>query len=191
MRALDRILQRWRMSVARPYIATRGSVLDVGCADGALFRHFSAQISHGIGIDPDLPQTVAENGYRLIPGQFPESVPEATVFDAITMLAVLEHIPAAEQKRWASALPALLKPGGHLIITVPSRIVDSILAVLKSVRLIDGMSLEQHYGFDPDLVPSIFSSGDLHFVTRRRFQLGCNNLFVFKKCKDQEFATRP
>jgi len=64
---------------------------------------------------------------------------------------------------------------------VPSPIVDRILAILKGLRLIDGMSLEQHYGFEPKSVPSLFATAQLELAKAERFQWGCNNLFVFRK----------
>jgi SAM-dependent methyltransferase len=134
-----------------------------------------------VGIDPDLHRSVEMDHCKLISGQFPQNLPEAGPFDAITMLAVLEHIPSEQQPRWATECARLLKPGGYLVITTPSPVVDRILALLKFIRLIDGMSLEEHYGFDPHCIPSFFSVGKMKLVKASRFQLGFNNLFVFRK----------
>lgn len=181
MKALDRVLQRWRMMIVRSYVFSGARVLDVGCADGTLFKYLGSKVGEAVGVDPGLNQSVTTHRCRLIAGRFPDDIPTDQRFDTITMLAVLEHIPPDEQRRWASACASLLKNGGHLVITVPSPIVDSILALLKSARLIDGMSLEQHYGFDPNSVPLLFSGSEMELIERQSFQLGCNNLFVFRK----------
>jgi 2-polyprenyl-3-methyl-5-hydroxy-6-metoxy-1,4-benzoquinol methylase len=181
VKTLDRILQLWRIAKVRPYVSKGVRVLDVGCADGALFRQLKSYITEGVGIDPDLARPVEMDHCKFVSGGFPQDLPETRPFDAITMLAVLEHIPADQQPRWATACARLLKPGGYLVITTPSAMVDPILSVLKSIRLIDGMSLEEHYGFDPRCVPSVFSVGKMKLVKAKKFQLGFNNLYVFQK----------
>ena len=45
----------------------------------------------------------------------------------ITMLAVLEHVPEDAQAELAAACERILKPGGRVVITVPSPQVDTIL----------------------------------------------------------------
>ena len=80
------------------------------------------------------------------------------------MLAVLEHIPPHEQPGLAAACARHLKPGGYVIITVPNPIVDRILSWLKFLKLIDGMSLEEHYGFEPSLVPGLFGVAGMRLV---------------------------
>lgn len=44
MKTVDRIIQYLRIHKARPYIAHGARVLDIVCADGALFRHFKSSI---------------------------------------------------------------------------------------------------------------------------------------------------
>jgi SAM-dependent methyltransferase len=181
MLLIDRVLQWWRISKARPYITPGARVLDIGCADGELFRRIPA-IKDGIGVDPDLPQArVQLTNAVLLQGLFPQALPDDRPFDVITLLAVLEHVPQERQRQLAEECSRYLKPDGHLIITVPSPAVDSILAVLRFLRLIHGMALEQHYGFEPRQTPGLFEVGGMELVKARCFQGRLNNLFVFKK----------
>ena len=180
MKALDRILQRWRIAQARRFIARGSTVLDVGCADGVLFERLHDRIAGGVGVDPTLTADVERPGYRLIAGNFPDDVP-AERFDAITMLAVLEHLRPDDRAAVAAACGRLLEPGGRVIATVPHPVVDRILVLLRALRLVDGMSMEEHHGFDPRLVPGIFARPAWEPVARRRFQLGLNTLFVFER----------
>ena len=112
---------------------------------------------------------------------FPDALPSREPFDVITMLAVLEHVPRDVQPGLARDCAEFLRPGGVMIVTVPSPLVDRILEVLRAVRLVHGMSLEQHYGFVPDETIPLFSSAGLKPTTHRRFQCGLNHLFVFSK----------
>jgi 2-polyprenyl-3-methyl-5-hydroxy-6-metoxy-1,4-benzoquinol methylase len=181
MKAIDRLLQRWRISKARPYVPPGARLLDIGCADGELFRRI-ANVVEGIGLDPDLPEQMPPLANAvLLRGLFPEALPDRRPFDVITLLAVLEHVPPQAQPSLALECARHLKPGGHLIITVPSPFVDHILAVLRFLRLIHGMALEQHYGYDPRQTATLFAVGGLALICARRFQLGLNHLFVFRK----------
>lgn len=181
MKSLDRYLRDARIARTRPHVRNGDVVLDVGCADGEMFRQWRGFIGHGIGVDPLLKERRVTDDYELSPGHFPEAVPAGVSCDVITMLAVLEHIPPTEQTRLADACDVLLKPGGRIVITVPSPRVDDILHVLCSLRLIDGMSVHEHYGFRPEDTPGIFPPPRYRLIERQKFQLGLNNLFVFEK----------
>jgi 2-polyprenyl-3-methyl-5-hydroxy-6-metoxy-1,4-benzoquinol methylase len=177
---VDRFIQRWRIRKAGEYIPRGARVLDIGCADGAMFK-LVRHIGSGIGIDPLLTAPEQLPNARVLPGLFPDVLSPDDTFDAITMLAVLEHVPREAQRPLAMNCARFLRPGGRLIITVPSPAVDKILDVLGALRLIHGMSLEQHYGFKPEETPSVFGSAGLTTTVQRRFQFGLNNLFVFTK----------
>jgi SAM-dependent methyltransferase len=162
-------------------MAPGARVLDIGCADGELFRRV-ANVGEGVGIDPDLPlATPQPPNAVLIKGLFPEALPDDRPFDVITLLAVLEHVPPESQDVLAQQCGRFLKPGGYLVVTVPSPAVDYILSVLKFFRLIHGMALEQHYGYDPRQTAHLFAVGGLSLISARRFQLGFNHHFVFQK----------
>jgi 2-polyprenyl-3-methyl-5-hydroxy-6-metoxy-1,4-benzoquinol methylase len=183
MKNFDRVLQRWRIRRAAEYINRGDRVLDVGCADGALFRYVP-DLGHSAGVEPDLDRALLPSipNVDFFGGYFPEAIGGGVrLFDVITLLAVLEHVPPAQQAPLAQACAAHLRPGGRLVITVPSPAVDYVLVALKSLRIIDGMSIEQHYGFATAQTPGIFSPYGFDLAARRRFQLGFNNLFVFER----------
>jgi SAM-dependent methyltransferase len=182
MTAVDRLIQRWRISQACKYIPRDARLLDIGCSDASLFLYAGPQIT-GIGIDPDLDPGARAGNAKFIRGLFPEDLTgeDRGLFDAITMLAVLEHIPLAQQPKLASDCFHYLKPGGRLIITVPSPRVDDVVAFLKALHIVHGMAVEQHYGYDVNKTPALFGNAGLRLIHSGKFQFGLNNLFVFER----------
>jgi 2-polyprenyl-3-methyl-5-hydroxy-6-metoxy-1,4-benzoquinol methylase len=181
LRPLDRFLRSRRVRQLGPYLHTGSSVLDVGCHDGALFRAYADRISRGVGLDPLLERSMSIGRFDFISGTFPSEKLDDEGFDVITLLAVLEHVESRELPSWHQACERLLKPGGSVVVTVPSARVDAILDVLTRLRLIAGMSLDEHHSFDQSRVPALFSMAPLELVVRKRFELGMNNLYVFRK----------
>jgi 2-polyprenyl-3-methyl-5-hydroxy-6-metoxy-1,4-benzoquinol methylase len=180
MKAIDRLAQNWRIDKARPFIAPGDRVLDIGCADGALFVRLAGLIGQGVGLDPDMADLQLGPNFNLLRGIFPDDLPDNRPFDVITMLAVLEHIPRGQQAGLAAACVEALAPGGRLVITVPSAAVDPIAYALTALRVADGMALHQHFGFRSSEVVPLFTRAGLQLVARKRFQLGLNNLFAFR-----------
>lgn len=181
MKFIDNILQDRRINEAKKFIANGSKVLDIGSVDGILFNRLRDVIKEGVGIDPTLTRIKKDSNYTLFPGYFPKDLPQENKFNVITMLAVLEHIPVSAQKSLVEGCYNFLEKGGKVIITVPSPNVDYILNVLKFFRLIDGMSLEEHFGFDVKSTDKIFGLPKFKMICHRKFQLGLNNLFVFEK----------
>jgi SAM-dependent methyltransferase len=179
MRSLDRVLQNWRARVARPWIPQGAHVLDIGCHRGEFLSSLGARIGPSVGLDP-LTEPQATPRYRLLQQMFtpPTEFPDAS-FDAVVMLATLEHI--RDKDPLARECWRLLRPGGRVIITVPSNLVDVIVHFLCKLRLADGMSLDEHHGYDPITTPEVFGRHGFALERWRRFQLGLNHLFVLRK----------
>jgi SAM-dependent methyltransferase len=189
MRTTDRILQSWRVQMARPWIPAGANVLDIGCHQGELFESLEGRIGPSVGYDP---LAIPREGprYRLVPESFREPMPfDDESFDAIVMLATLEHI--RDKSPLGREGFRLLRPCGRLIITVPSPAVDRIVSALHWLRLVDGMSLEEHHGFAPRTTPEIFGRYGFELEHRRRFQLGLNYLYVLRKSHSPQSCPIP
>lgn len=181
---LDRFLQRWRIRIALKWIPRPVKLLDIGAFRGELFEAIGNDLEKGLGLEPvQLEPEVRGSNFRIISDTFQNATPTEGQWDAITMLAVLEHIPIEEHSALRHFCRQELRPGGRIIITVPSRAVDFILWILVRLRLIKGQSLEQHHGFKPADTLKIFDKPDFTLIKRGQFQLGLNNLFVFEKLK--------
>lgn len=182
---VDRLLQYWRIAKVRPYLGKGARVLDIGCADGALFRQLQRHIGSGVGADFALAKSTGNERFQLIAGYLPHHVVAAGGFDAVTMLAVVEHLKEEVVPDLRQQCIDALKPGGLLLITVPSVEVDHILHLLSKFHLIAGMSLHEHHGFNPSDVPRWFGGPELKLVRTRSFQLGLNHLFVIQRQADR------
>jgi len=163
------------------HLGTGVRVLDIGCLDGALFAAYRDRIADGIGVDPLLESSGAWGGFRFVKAPFPSSTLSGQRFDVITLLAVLEHVDADVLRTWRVACEELLEPGGRIIATVPSPRVDDVLRLLARLRLVEGIAVHQHHGFDPAELPRAFANGSFAVEMHRRFELGLNHLFVFRK----------
>ncbi len=183
MRKIDYILRDWRIRKAIAYVRPGDRLLDVGCFDGHLIEQVRNRVAEAIGLDP-LAEPRSDGRVRIINETFPTAKSlNNDEFDCLTMLAVLEHLPNVSAV--ADECFRVLKPGGRLVITVPSPRVDAILWVLEHLHLIDGMSTEQHHGFDVTDTVDLFRGVGFELVARQQFQLCLNNLFVFAKPRVQ------
>ena len=176
---LDEFLEYLRFIKVAQYIPREARILDVGAGDGTFLRFLEGHLQHAEGIEAHIPDGVVFERYRLIPGYFPHDFDSDTPFDVITMLAVAEHILMSVYPDVVKACWRYLTPKGRVIITVQHPRVEGFLDLLKSLQIVEGFSMHEHYGFNPECLLEFFNAWKL--VKRERWGFGCNNLFIFEK----------
>ncbi len=173
-------MRKWRYSVAVPFIDDGCDLLDIGGFDGSFLKLVYEKIHSGVCIDPYLEEK--NNGkIAFIKVRFDGELPFPDgSFNAITMFAVFEHL-GEQRKLIAAESYRVCKKGGVVLLTVPSSAVDTILKILMRMRLIDGMSTEEHENFNAVATVGIFEGAGFQLKRWSKFQFGLNNLFVFQK----------
>src|SRR6185503_3311776 len=73
VKPLDRLLQRWRISKALPWVRRGDRLLDLGCYDGLLLRRASERIARGLGVDP-LVEPEKDGKLEVVRGRVPGEV---------------------------------------------------------------------------------------------------------------------
>ncbi|MDP6425721.1 MAG: methyltransferase domain-containing protein [Dehalococcoidia bacterium] len=161
---------------------SKSTVFDIGAYDGTLFLKMGKQLASGIGVDPvDVPWKTQNDKFKKVVGFFPEDIKTTEKFDVITMLATAEHFSSKNLIELPFDCSNVLKPNGLVIMTIPSPFTDHIIGLLQKIRLIDGMSFEDHQGVQPCAVSKIFCEEFFTLKAHKVFQFGLNNLFVFEK----------
>lgn len=177
--SLDHFIARMRFRAAYPHIREGARVCDLGCGLDAAFLDFAAErIAHGVGVD-DQVRDVPGGKWQRVHHDIRKPLPlESAQFDNVVMLAVLEHLTDPDPV--LREAHRILAPGGSLILTWPSAMVDPVLKVLHVLHLVsDEMESDEHQARIP--------AGTLQQILRRigftefihyTFEFGLNNLMV-------------
>jgi len=177
--SLDQFIARIRFRAAYPHIRKGSRVCDLGCGLDAAFLDFAAEcIAEGVGVD-DQVRDGGSRRWQRVRADIRAALPlESGRFDHVVMLAVLEHL--ADPEPVLREAHRILAPGGSLILTWPSEMVDPILKVLHGLRLVsDEMESDKHQKRIPvgtlqQMLHRIGFTDFLHYT----FELGLNNLLV-------------
>lgn len=181
---LEPALRRLRARRILPYVSRFGQcrLLDVGCGrEARLLRELEPVLGSGVGIDwkaPDLNSPRLSTVRARITHTLP--FPEAS-FDLVTMLAVLEHLQ--EPEAVLGEIARVLRPGGGLLLTAPSKLARPILEFLAfRLGIVNPAEIRDHkrYYARRDLCELVSAAPGLAVVEHAYFQLGCNN-FLFAR----------
>jgi ubiquinone/menaquinone biosynthesis C-methylase UbiE len=175
----DHFIARMRFRAAYPHLRAGSRVCDLGCGLEMAFLDFAEdKIAVGVGVDDQVENGMKGRWKRIhadLRGRLPLNDRE---FDHVVMLAVFEHLVQPEAV--LREAQRILVDGGSLIMTWPAAMVDPILNVLHSMRLIsDEMESDEHQKRMPVReVQKLLEKVGFREFEHRRFELGLNNLMV-------------
>lgn len=158
-------------------------LLDLGCGRSAAFlQRVSPQLEQGIGVDCQVKAMKAEN-WQTLPLRLTEALPFADAsFDRVTMLAVLEHLE--HERLILQEVRRVLKPGGKLVLTVPSVWAKPVLELLAyRLKLIDAEEIRDHkrYYNRARLYQVLVEETQFQSFEHHYFQLWMNNFCTVAK----------
>ena len=112
------------LSFIREHKAGAGAWLDIGCSFGHLLQEAKRNGYQVLGVEPDdkafrHAQSLVGEAHVYHGLMTDETCPDRSV-DIISMMDVLEHIPAAALPDFATMIRHKLRPGGMWVIKVPA-----------------------------------------------------------------------
>lgn len=171
---IEPVLQWLRIWMVTPHIKDTASVVDVGCGDPPLFlNHIKGRMKSCTGIDIVAKQR-KEGNLTILEQDLQKKIdlPSKSA-DAITLLAVLEHMK--HPKEIINECSRILRPGGCLLITVPSPKNEPLLNVLSLFFLVRREMIHQHENyFTHDTLKTLCRDAGFSSVEVRPFEFGFN-----------------
>ncbi|MEM7062883.1 MAG: methyltransferase domain-containing protein [Cyanobacteria bacterium P01_B01_bin.77] len=181
---LEPLLRQLRLRKVMPHILKHEALLDIGCGPSATFlRTISPYISEGYGVDFKVDEGKIAKNLHTKQLTFSDRLPfEDSCFSTVTMLAVLEHI--SNEVGIIYEVHRVLRPGGKLILTVPSVWAKPVLEFLSyKVGIISEPEIRDHkrYYTRKKLRQCLVTNGGFNNFSHRYFQLWMNNFCVVTK----------
>jgi len=179
---IDFFIQKRRIAEIEKYVPRDSCLLDIGCGYYPQnLVSLETKIRKGVGIDRDIPEKSPSGKISFVKYDIERTLPfPGGEFDCITVLAVLEHLEYPREI--IGECRRILKPGGRIIVTVPSNYSKPLLLVLAGLNLISREEVYSHrHYFSKKELKKLLS--DAHFIEKsaRFYNLFMNILLVFEK----------
>jgi 2-polyprenyl-3-methyl-5-hydroxy-6-metoxy-1,4-benzoquinol methylase len=177
---LESTLRKMRLRQVLPYLKRypEADFLDIGCGwDATLLKFVEEYISTGVGVDFKAPE-LKTGKISTLAVTLSDKLPfKDQSFDFITMLAVMEHLE--NDRAILEECARLLRPGGGILITVPSWYAKPVLEFLAfRLHLVNPEEIKDHkrYYNRSELHRLIDSVDELEISEHSYFQWRFNNL---------------
>ena len=125
-----------------------GRILDIGCGSYPYFlAHTSFAEKFAIDQIPLPQQTAAElriESFTLDLEIKPRLPFQDNFFEAVTLLAVVEHLDPAHMAALFKEIYRVLKPSGQVILTTPAAWSDGLLKFMSRINLVSAEEIHEH-----------------------------------------------
>jgi SAM-dependent methyltransferase len=114
--------EKWEFAIARGFIPTDSTALDIGCGGGNFLASIAKQATTRLGLETSAVGRglASEKGVTAIDASIESYVNGAPAqFDTVTAFQVLEHVD--NPLSFLKAARSTLRPGGRLILSTPNK----------------------------------------------------------------------
>lgn len=148
---LEPVLARLRTQRANRLIPPElraGRILDIGCGSYPYFlAHTAFKEKFAVDQLPMPRETAARNQiefFELNLNQEPRLPFEANYFEAVSLLAVVEHLNPDSMALLFQESRRVLRPGGMVILTTPAAWSDGLLHLMAHLNLVSAEEIHEH-----------------------------------------------
>jgi len=175
---LETFLAVKRASVAESLIPAdmeRSRILDIGCGCDPFFLKKTA-FNEKYAIDKGPGNTFSGIKYSRIDIGPEMRLPfDDDYFDAVTALALIEHLERRCIDRVFEEVKRTTKPGGVFIVTTPAGWTDGLLRIMSAVNLVSRQEVEEHVTrFSDADINALFKKWDFKEIVTGSFEIGMN-----------------
>lgn len=166
-------LRAQRANKLIPSALRAGRILDIGCGTYPYFlAHTSFQEKFAIDQVPLPANTASElkiESYTLDLEVKPQLPFKDDFFEAVTLLAVVEHLDPSLMAMLFKEVYRVLKPAGMVILTTPAAWSDGLLKFMARINLVSAEEIHEHaYAYTLPLLGWYFGQAGFE-MTRTQF----------------------
>jgi ubiquinone/menaquinone biosynthesis C-methylase UbiE len=178
---LEPLLRRMRIRQVLPVLLAHPEceLLDVGCGwEAKLLKSVEPYVKRGVGVDFKAP-ALSTPKLATIAATLTDRLPfRDAEFDVVTLLAVLEHL--SHPRAMVEEIARVLRPGGQVVVTVPSVAAKPVLEFLAyRLHIVSEAEIRDHKRYySRRRLDDLFAASGLAIERHRYFQLGMNNFLV-------------
>lgn len=172
--SIEPILQWARIQKIWPDLPKGGVLVDIGCdVPPKLLLKASPYMKKCIGVDI-VAEEYSQGNVEVKPMNIGKKIPlPSSSADAVTVLAVLEHLKHPEEV--VGEIFRILKPGGKILITVPSPANKPLLEFLAQFGFVRKEMIDQHeHYFSQAVLREILTIAGFKHIRVQHFELGLN-----------------